>query len=206
MYVYRFIIHFTDKKLFSIQFINHSIFNTLYGKFHIISWFSQKSFVDFCQILMPPAELRSKLTNKRPSDISAGWYFHLSPWGRWKWKNKDVCGNFAWLLVTRVTSLMNWIIVLKYYQENMASLLCVLQIQLSTWYTFVSFFLNWSIVDLQCCVNYCCTAKWLSYTYICIRFHIVFHYGLSQDSDYSSLCYIVGPCCSPVLYIPVCMC
>ena len=24
----------------------------------------------------------------------------------------------------------------------------------------------WSTVDLQCCVNFCCIAKWLSYTYI----------------------------------------
>ena len=26
--------------------------------------------------------------------------------------------------------------------------------------------LNWSVVDLQCCINYCCTAKWFSYTLI----------------------------------------
>ena len=29
------------------------------------------------------------------------------------------------------------------------------------------FFFTWSTVDLPCCVNFCCTAKWLScYTYI----------------------------------------
>ena len=26
-------------------------------------------------------------------------------------------------------------------------------------------------------------------------FYIIFHYGLSQDVEYSSLCYTVGPCC-----------
>ena len=54
------------------------------------------------------------------------------------------------------------------------------------------------MVDLQCCVNFC-TAKWLSYTYI--LFHIIFHYALSQDIKYSSLCYTVGPCYLSILYI-----
>ena len=27
-------------------------------------------------------------------------------------------------------------------------------------------FLNWSIIDVQCCANICCTVKWLSYTHI----------------------------------------
>ena len=33
-----------------------------------------------------------------------------------------------------------------------------------------------------------------------ILFHILFHYGLSQDMEYSSLCYTVGPCCLSILF------
>ena len=36
-------------------------------------------------------------------------------------------------------------------------------------------------------------------------FHILFHYGLSQDIKDSSLCYIVGPCCLSILRIIVCV-
>ena len=32
---------------------------------------------------------------------------------------------------------------------------------------FFKFILYWSIVELQCCVHYCCTEKWLSYTHFC---------------------------------------
>ena len=37
-------------------------------------------------------------------------------------------------------------------------------------------------------------------------FHILFHYGLSQDFEYSSLFYAVEPYCLSILYIPVCIC
>ena len=67
------------------------------------------------------------------------------------------------------------------------------------------YFLSWSIVDLQCCVNFCCITRWLSYTHIYILFHILFHYGLSQDIEYSSLCYTVGPCCLSIPYVIVCI-
>ena len=52
------------------------------------------------------------------------------------------------------------------------------------------------------------TQKSVTHThiYIYILFHIIFHYGLSQDIDYSSQCYTVGPCYLSILYIRVCVC
>ena len=64
-----------------------------------------------------------------------------------------------------------------------------------------SVFLNSSIVDLQCCVNFFCTAKWFVYFYI----YILFHYGLSQNNEYISLCYTRDPCCLSVLFVIVCI-
>ena len=37
-------------------------------------------------------------------------------------------------------------------------------------------------------------------------FHILFHYGLSQEIEYSSLCYTVGTCFLSILCIMVCIC
>ena len=80
-----------------------------------------------------------------------------------------------------------------------------------------SAFLDWSLVDLQCCISFRCTAKSIRYT--CIHIYIYIHiytyvhtyihtythahisfsesFSLRVISRYwySSLCYTVGPCC-----------
>ena len=42
--------------------------------------------------------------------------------------------------------------------------------------------------------------------YVHVLFCVLFHYRLLQGNEYSSMCYTVGPCCLPVLYIAVCSC
>ena len=45
-----------------------------------------------------------------------------------------------------------------------------------------------------------------TYEYTYILFQILFPYRLLQDIEYISLCYTVGPCCLPILYIIVYIC
>ena len=44
------------------------------------------------------------------------------------------------------------------------------------------------------------------YTHTYIIFHIIFPYGLSQGTEYSSLCYTVGLCCLSILCVIVWIC
>ena len=59
-----------------------------------------------------------------------------------------------------------------------------------------------SIIALQFFVNLCHTVKAFNHIVVVvyILFHILFHYGLSQGIEHSSLCYAVGPCLF-ILYI-----
>ena len=54
-----------------------------------------------------------------------------------------------------------------------------------------------SIVDLQCCVHFCSTAKWASHAYInthCFS-HIVFHHVLLQEIEYSRTSLLIHSKC-----------
>ena len=76
---------------------------------------------------------------------------------------------------------------------------------MSLFYMSFFFFFNWSVVDLQCCANFCWTAKWLSCTHMFILLYILFHYALSQIG-YSCSCSTAGPCCNSLhLNVIVCL-
>ena len=47
-------------------------------------------------------------------------------------------------------------------------------IQMRTSKAFLKLIFYWNIVDLQCCANFFCIAKWFSYTYINILLYISF--------------------------------
>ena len=57
-------------------------------------------------------------------------------------------------------------------------------------------FILFNIIDLQCCVNLYYIAKQFRYTYAYVLFHILFHSGSSQGTEYRTLPCTAGPCIS----------
>ena len=65
---------------------------------------------------------------------------------------------------------------------------------------FIFFFLM-SVVDLQCCVSFCCTA-YDTVTHVCVSLsHTIFLHGLSQETGQRSLCCTGGPHCLSTLNV-----
>ena len=86
----------------------------------------------------------------------------------------------SWLAYTfRVSDLFSTILIITIYYTELCTTYRVS--------SFLKKLFYWSIVGLQCCVNFYCIANWfIIHIY---SFHILFHYGSSQDTEYSSLCY-----------------
>ena len=120
------------------------------------------------------------------------------------WRNPVFCAQFCIVWVPYSLWWINALIDKSDKNRNKWSQLEIPCRNLFTMINFLNFFLlkdSWFTI----CVNFCCTAKWLSYTYIYILFYILFHHGLFQDIEYSSLCYTVGPCCFSILHLIVCI-
>ena len=122
-------------------------------------------------------------------------FLHLLRW------SCGFCLFFCWCGVSHWLIWVCWtiLVILGWIQLDCGvwSFLCVVGFGLLIFFKLIFY---WSIVDL-CYVNFCCTANWLSYTHI----YILFHCDLSQDIEYSFLCYTVGPCCFSILYVIVCI-
>ena len=73
----------------------------------------------------------------------------------------------------------------------------------------------WSIVDLQCCINFRCRTQWLSYIYTythiygyalyIIHFFRFFSHEAITKYWVRSLCHTVGPCWPCIFYIVMCV-
>ena len=111
--------------------------------------------------------------------------------------------------------------VLSILSMNVSVCFCIRMIgRIQWWRLCKKFFLKnvfyWSIVDLKCCVSFCyiayvcvcvCVCVCVYSIYIYILFQILFHYALSQDTEYSSLfSTIIRPCYLSTLEMIVFIC
>ena len=71
---------------------------------------------------------------------------------------------------------------------------------------FCRLFKNWNIIDLQCCANLCCIAKWLIYIPIDILIFIFFSIVVYHRILNVVLCYMFGPCWLSVLNVLIIAC
>ena len=72
-------------------------------------------------------------------------------------------------------------------------------------FLFLCFF-YWSIITLQCCVNFCCTTAWMSYMYTCIPSLPSHPSRSSHSTKMSSLCCTAASHWLSVLLMVACVC
>ena len=73
---------------------------------------------------------------------------------------------------------------------------------LSCFHDFKNNFIYWCIVGSQWCANLCCKqCNSVIHINTDTYLYILFHYGFSQDIEYSSLCYAARPYCLSILNV-----
>ena len=124
----------------------------------------------------------------------------------WKTDDRIICwgGKTEELLIKRQTHDSTYL-----RAQTLLDLQHLCYMLLWTIFLFKKILFYWCKVDLQCCVNFSCPAKWFSYTYSQYTqsffrfFSIAVYHGILIIS---SLCHIGIPCCLSTLYIIVCVC
>lgn len=107
------------QRIYGMCFANNKIYRTLYCKFHINNWFSQKALVDFCRTPVFVARLRLQLTNERKFLHESCLIFSFTLMGKKEVKQrKRVCWTFLRLSVIGATSLLHQIIVCTYCKNT----------------------------------------------------------------------------------------
>ena len=124
----------------------------------------------------------------------------------WKTDDRIICwgGKTEELLIKRQTHDSAYLCA-----QTLPDLQHLCYMLLWTVFLFKKVLFYWSKVDLQCCVNFSCPAKWFSYCYTqytqsFFRFFSILVY--QGTLNISSLCHIGRPCCLSTLYIVTYVC